>query len=307
MGGPSEEREVSLRSGDAVVRALAESGTEVTPIDVRSEDGDDLNRLRCDVAFLALHGRFGEDGTIQRILDRKGIPYTGSDADASALAMDKVDSKRRFRFLGVETPQHRVIGHGDGQDLLEQSARSLGYPVVIKPRAQGSSLGVTLHADWSTLRDGAAEAFRYGPVALMEKMVEGREMTVGILEGKPLPILEIRPNRTFFDYRAKYEDEDTRYLSNPSLSEVDTHRISKVALEAYEALNCEGFARVDLIFRRLHSLAVLEVNTIPGLTPRSLFPKAAAAAGIEFPDLCRRLVSCALRKKRRLGWSAAIV
>lgn len=307
MGGPSSEREVSLRSGAAVVEALTQVGHDVVPVDVKTETGDEFKDLRCDVAFLALHGRFGEDGTVQRMLEAKRIPYTGADAESSAAAMDKIETKRRFKFFGVDTPQHRVIGRGDSHDLLEQCARALGYPVVIKPRSEGSSVGVTVHQDWTTLLEGAIAAFQYGPIALMEKFIAGREMTVGILDGQALPIVEIRPKGEFFDYKAKYEDPETAYLVNPPLADLDRRRITKAAMEAYGALHCEAVARVDLIFSHLHSVHVLEANTIPGLTPRSLLPKAAQAMGIDFPELCQRLVDHGLKRRRKFGWAAAVL
>lgn len=306
MGGPSSEREVSLRSGAEVAVALQSLGHEVIPVDVTTDTGEELRDLRCDVAFIALHGRFGEDGTVQRILEKKKIPYTGSDPQASAAAMDKLETKRRFKFFGVDTPPHRILSRGDSPDLLEQCARALGYPVVIKPRSEGSSVGITVHQEYDTLLDGAIKAFQFGPVAIMEKFIEGRELTLGVLDRKPLPIVEIVSQRPFFDYTAKYEDGETKYLVDPDLTEVDRRRVIKMALEAHNALHCEGVSRVDLILTPLHSIHVLEVNTVPGLTPRSLLPQAARATGIDFPELCRMLVRQAVRRKRRLGWSAAM-
>ncbi|MBI2900745.1 MAG: D-alanine--D-alanine ligase [Planctomycetes bacterium] len=306
LGGFSSERDVSLRTGEAVARGLAARGHRVTKVDVRTDYGVELNSVKCDVAFLALHGRFGEDGGIQRILDARNVPYTGSDAESSRLAMDKIESKRLFRRAGLDTPQHRVIGSGDSVELLEQSARSLGYPVVIKPRAEGSSLGVTVHQDRATILDGAIEAFQFGSIALMEKFVAGREMTVGILDGRALPMIELKPRRAFFDYVAKYQDPETLYLVDPPLSDLDKRRIQKAALEAFDALGCEGMGRVDLIFTALHEIQVLEVNTIPGLTERSLLPKAARAAGIDFATLCDRILQTAFKRRRAFpGWAAA--
>ncbi|MHC4607794.1 MAG: D-alanine--D-alanine ligase [Planctomycetota bacterium] len=306
MGGPSSERKISLRSGKAVVKALELKGHEAVPVDVRTDTGKEVGKLRCDVAFVALHGRFGEDGGIQKILERRGIPYTGSGPKASAAAFDKIETKRRFTFAGVETPAHRVITTGDSQEVLEGYGRTLGYPVVIKPRAEGSSIGITVHEDWGTVVDGAAEAFKYGAIAIMEKRVVGREMTVGILNDKTLPIIEIQPARTFFDYDAKYEDRETGYVLKPKMSHYDRRSIEKMALEAHEALHLEGFSRVDLIFSHLRSVCVLEVNTIPGMTPRSLLPKAALGAGIDFPELCEAIVESAFKRRKRFGLSAAI-
>lgn len=305
MGGCSSEREVSLRSGAAVAEALQSIGHKVVPIDLQWEDGRELDGVHLDVAFIALHGRFGEDGRLQQILQQRGIPYTGSGPEASRAAMDKVEAKRLFKLKNVETPPHRVIARGDSIDLMEHAARALGYPVVMKPRAEGSSVGVTVHEDRATLLDGAAECFRRDPIALMEKFISGRELTVGILEGKPLPIIELRPKSRFFDYHAKYQDPETQYIVNPPLSDLDRRRVSKAAKEANDALGCEGMSRVDLILTAFCSVYVLEVNTIPGLTQRSLLPKAARAAGVEFPQLCWKITELAWKRKQGQFWAAA--
>ncbi len=307
MGGTSSEREVSLRSGTAVVGGLQSLGHKVVPVDIRSETGRELDGTGIDVAFIALHGRFGEDGRIQSLLQQRGIPYTGSGPDASRAAMDKVEAKRLFRLKNVETPPHRVVARGDSIPVLEQAARALGYPVVMKPRAEGSSVGVTVHEDCATLLDGAAECFRHDPIALMEKFISGRELTVGILDGKPLPVIELKPKTRFFDFKAKYQDPDTQYLVNPPLSDLDKRRVQKAALDAHLALGCEGVSRVDLILTPFCSVYVLEVNTIPGLTERSLLPKAARAAGIEFPQLCWRLTELAFKRRERSFWAAAML
>lgn len=307
MGGRSNERDISLKSGVAVVQALGEAGHAPIPIVLNGEQGEELEGISCDVAFLALHGRFGEDGTIQRLLEKRGIPYTGSRPEASGAAMDKIESKRRFRAANLSTPAHRVIRADEPVELLRESAELLGPPVVIKPRAEGSSLGVSIHTSVTSVESGAIDAFRYGPVGLMEKFVPGRELTVGVLDGVDLPITEIRPRRQFFDYQAKYSDDGTQYIVSPSLDDLDRQRIVSAALGAYGALGCEGMARVDLIFDEGRTPWILEVNTIPGFTPRSLVPMAAQAAGIGFPELCSRLVGLALRRPRKLGWTAAML
>ena len=307
MGGTSSEREVSLRSGAAVAQALRDAGQSVVEVDLQTETGRELDDVKIDVAFIALHGRFGEDGTLQRLLQDRGIPYTGSGPQASRAAMDKVEAKRLFKAKGVDTPPHRVITRGDSVVLLEQCARALGYPVVMKPRAEGSSVGVTVHRDCSTLLDGAAETFRHDAVGLMEKFIAGRELTVGILDGTALPIIELRPKDGFFSYEAKYQRQDTQYLVDPSMSDLDKRRVQRAALEAHKALGCEGVSRVDVILTPLCSVHVLEVNTIPGMTERSLLPKAARAAGLDFPQLCWRLVELALRRRRDAFWAAAML
>jgi D-alanine-D-alanine ligase len=307
MGGTSSEREVSLRSGAAVSEALRSLGHAVVDVDLRTETGAELDEHKIDVAFIAMHGRFGEDGALQRILQEKGIPFTGSGPAASRAAMDKVEAKRLFKSHAVETPPHRVIQKGDSVALLEQCARALGYPVVMKPRSEGSSVGVSVHRDRTTLLDGAADVFRHGTIALMEKFISGREMTVGILDGEALPIVEMRPRDGFFSYEAKYQRGDTQYIVDPCMNDIEKRRIQKAALEAHKALGCEGVSRVDLIVTPLSSVHVLEVNTIPGMTERSLLPKAAAAAGHSFPRLCWRLVELALRRRRDAFWAAAML
>ena len=305
MGGCSSEREVSLRSGTAVAQALQSIGHKVVPIDLQTEDGRELDDVHMDVAFLALHGRFGEDGRLQQLLQKKGIPYTGSGPEASRAAMDKVEAKRLFKLKHVETPPHRVIARGDSVDLMEHAARALGYPVVMKPRAEGSSVGVTVHEDRATLLDGAAECFRHDPIGLMEKFIVGRELTVGILDGRALPVIELRPKSRFFDYDAKYKSADTQYIVNPPMSDLDRRRVQKTAKDAHDALGCEGMSRVDLILTPFCSVHVLEVNTIPGLTERSLLPKAARAAGFEFPQLCWKITELAFKRKQGSFWAAA--
>ncbi len=306
MGGCSSEREISLRSGAAVAEALKSIGHRVLPVDLQWEDGRELDGLPLDVAFIALHGRFGEDGRLQQILQKRGLPYTGSGPEASRAAMDKVEAKRLFKLKGVETPPHRVIARGDSHDLMEHAARALGYPVVMKPRAEGSSVGVTVHEDRSTLLDGAAECFRHDPIGLMEKFIRGRELTVGILDGRALPIIELRPKSRFFDFNAKYKDPDTEYIVNPPMSDLDRRRVQKAAKEAHDALGCEGMSRVDVILTPFCSVHVLEVNTIPGLTERSLLPKAARAAGVEFPELCWKITELAWKRKQNSFWAAAM-
>lgn len=306
MGGPSSEREVSLRSGRAASIALQGLGHRVSEIDVRGDKGEELLGLRADVAFLALHGRFGEDGEVQRLLEKRNLPYTGSGPVASRIAIDKLESKRLFIKAGVETPPYQVLTRGDGPDELEACARSLGLPLVIKPRSEGSSVGVSIHRDISRLAEGLELATRSGRTALMERFIEGREMTVGILDDKPLPVIELRNQRDLFDYAAKYQDGGTHVIVDPVLPQRDRVALQMTALRAHRALGCEGASRVDLILTPLHGIQVLEVNTIPGLTERSLLPRAARAAGIPYDELCDHMIRLAFRRRRETGsWVAA--
>lgn len=296
MGGTSSEREVSLRSGQAVARALASLGYRVVPVDLKTETGVELETLQVDICFIAMHGRFGEDGQLQRLLEDRGFLYTGSGPIASELAMDKLKSKILFMLHGVPTAPYRIVKAEDSPTKLELFAETLGYPVVTKPRSEGSSVGVMIHKDASTLGQGLKVALKYGDTCLMEKFVFGREMTVGVLDGRALPVIELRPKREFFDYTAKYQDPDTEYLVNPDLSAAVRDACQEAALGAHRALGCDGFSRVDLIVAPDGSPTVLEVNTIPGLTERSLLPKAARAAGVEFPQLCEKIIQLAMRR-----------
>lgn len=296
MGGTTGEREVSLRSGAAVARALQKLGFGVLEFDLRSPDVGAVAASPADVAFIVIHGGFGEDGRLQKALELAGVPYTGSGPYASALAMDKLQSKATLAACDVPTPPFRTIRADSPPGVVLSLADALGYPVVIKPRAEGSSLGVTFHKSPNKLMEGAAAALRFGRVALMERAIVGRELTVGILGGMPLPVVEIQTPRGLFDFAAKYADPDTRYVPNPDLPRAVTERAQETALKAHRAIEAGYLSRVDLRLDERGAPFVLEVNTVPGMTERSLLPMAAAAAGIEFPELCRFIVDAALAR-----------
>lgn len=300
MGGVSNERKVSLKSGKAVAQALRDAGHNVTPVDIKERRVPDLSDLRPDVAFIALHGEFGEDGQIQNMLDAQGIAYTGSGPDASRRAMDKIASKRTFVLNSISTADYFTLESDEGMVDARNRARQLGFPLVCKPADGGSSLGVTIVESEKEL-DGAVEcAFESGDRLLMERYVRGREFTVGVLDGEPLPMVEIVPKQDFFDYFAKYEDEETTYLTPVALIESVYRRALALGKRVYESLGCRHFARVDLLYGYDGRLYVLEVNTIPGFTPRSLLPMAAAEAGIDFTELCDIIVRLAAREQA--GW-----
>lgn len=285
-GGFSSEREVSLKSGAAVAAALRSRGHDVREVDVTC-DFVDFDALEgADVVFIALHGKFGEDGQLQEMLERRGIPFTGSTAAASALAMDKAAAKERFRGAGVPTPDAAVL-KADNPRAVAKAARAvaaaIGYPVVVKPCCEGSSVGVSIHRGPETIARGVAEAFKCGDRVLVERYVPGREMTVGVFEGRALPAIELRPAQEFYTYDAKYRDTRTEYVVAPD------PKVEATAMKAHASLGCNGFSRVDLRVTDDGQVFVLEVNTIPGLTDRSLLPKAARAAGISFEDLCDRI------------------
>lgn len=302
-GGPSAEREVSLRSGAEVAKALRSLGHAVTEVDVKGTVLGNIERLKeADAVFIALHGTFGEDGKIQSLLESHGVRYTGSGPEASARAMNKAAAKHVFLKLGLTTPIFGLVEATDAEHAVryaEVTARTIGYPVVVKPNEQGSSVGVSIHWSPEGLAAGVREAFRHGPRILLEGYVKGREITVGILQGRPLPPIELKPARAFFDYEAKYADDRTIYVVNPEWLGRWIEKVNDAAVKAHRGLGCAGFSRVDLIVTDTGAVNLLEVNTIPGMTSRSLFPKAARAAGIEFPQLCQKLARAAKDARAR--------
>lgn len=282
MGGPSSEREVSLRSGQAVARGLEEAGYRVDRVVV---EGRDL-RLPSgvDAVFLAMHGAFGEDGEVQSMLDALRVPYTGSGAEASRRAMDKLASKDLFVRKGIPTPAWEVLG-ADGR-------RTLPLPVVVKPAREGSSVGVRRVLAEDVWPAACAEARRHGGDTLVEAYIEGREVTVGLVDGEVLPIVEIVAPDGDYDFAAKYGGT-SRYLVPAPLDEGTADACRGHARAVYEALGCRGLGRVDLRVARDGESYVLEMNTIPGFTETSLLPKAAAAAGMGFAALCDRIMKSA--------------
>jgi D-alanine-D-alanine ligase len=288
LGGPSAERAVSLLSGGAVVKALRSLGHTVQELDPR----DDSWSLpaNTDLVFLALHGTYGEDGTVQKRLDHLGVPYTGCDSEASRIAFDKVLTKQRCLEAGVPTARFEVIA-----SPAARWPEGWHPPVVLKPVRQGSSVGlhfVERASDWST---ALADAFQYDSEILMEEKVSGRETTVGILGGEALPVVEVRPKQGGYDYRNKYTRGQTDYFCPAPFDPATTERIQAAGLAAFRAVGGRDYGRVDVMVGSGGEPVVLEVNTLPGLTETSLLPKAAAAAGLGFAELCQRMVDLALR------------
>ena len=294
MGGVSEEREVSLRSGEAVRKALDAAGLDVAALDVRSEDLSCLGDRDVDVVFPALHGRFGEDGGVQELLEAAGLPYVGSDPRASRAAMDKMASKCFFVSHDLPTPPFRLVSTTMRWELIEQAVLDVGLPLMVKPLRQGSSVGVTRATTADEVAVGLAEAFKYGRQALLERHIPGREFTVGVLEDEALPLVELRPNQDFFTYDAKYNDAATEFIPEPDLDPDVVAELQRIGVEAHRCLGCEQISRVDMMLEDDGCPYVLEVNTIPGFTERSLYPMAARAHGVDFPELCRRLCLNAL-------------
>ncbi len=293
MGGWGEEREISLKTGEAVVAALEEQGHTVT----RVFAGPGLDRVvrqaEMEVAFLALHGRMGEDGKVQGLLELLELPYTGSGVLASALAMNKPMAKKLFRLHNLSTPQGYCIGR-DELETLDERHGDLGFPCVVKPACGGSSVGLALVSEAAALAPAVAEACRYGGEALVERFVRGKEVTVGILGGEVLGSCEISYPRVGFDYDAKYKG-GSRYYLPPRLSPTRIANVEALALAAWRALGCRGYGRVDLMCSDEANDFVLEVNTLPGMTPTSLLPKIAAQRGLSFPQLIERILSLATR------------
>lgn len=284
MGGLSAEREVSLRTGHAISQALREAGYRVTDIDADRSLPARLEESRTEVAFIALHGRFGEDGTVQGLLEMMGIPYTGSGVLASSLAMDKVATKKMLQYHGVNTPAFAVFRPGS------QVQGSLPpFPVVVKPAREGSTIGISIAREQSELAAGLTEAFRFDSLVLVEQFVAGAEVTVGVLDGEALPVIQVVPKGGFYDYQAKYTAGQTEYLLPAPLPEGIYAGLQQAACQACQALGCSGAARVDFMVGD-NDFTCLEVNTIPGMTATSLLPKAAAAAGLPFVELVQRIL-----------------
>jgi D-alanine-D-alanine ligase len=292
MGGMSAEREVSLRTGDGVARALESKGHDVVPIvfgpDTRGID-ELVREAEIDVAFIALHGRGGEDGCVQGMLELLGVPYSGSNVLASALAMDKLKAKEMFRLHNVPTPPYYAATRDDLANL-EEVHGSFGFPCIVKPRGEGSSVGLTKCANLVELALGIEGALEHDACALVERFVRGMEVTVGMLDGRVLGALEIAPKSGMYDYAAKYTSGATEYILPPRLAATRTRNILNLAERAARALGCTGACRVDLLVTEGENEYVLEVNTLPGMTPTSLLPKIAAAAGLDYAALCEAIL-----------------
>ncbi len=295
MGGTSRERGISLQTGKAVVRALRTRGYNVTPIVLDHDNLSQLNSHKIDIAFLAMHGRFGEDGQLTRLLRERGIPCTGSTPEASALAMDKVRTKKVLQRHGIPTPPYIVLCGDFTTAEADWLARAdIGYPCVLKPVADGSSFGISIVRDRDGLDKALATCLKSGPHALIERYIPGRELTCGILAGRALPLIEIKPKHKFYDFDAKYYDCGTEYILKPKLTRATYEKVSKLAVAVHNSLGAGALSRVDLILSEDKIPYVLEANLIPGMTSKSLVPKAARALGISFGRLCEMILDLAL-------------
>jgi D-alanine-D-alanine ligase len=289
MGGLSREREISLKTGKAILKALSEKGYAVTTIDVREEIAETLTREKIECAFLALHGRFGEDGTIQGMLELMRIPYTGSDVLASALAMHKIMAKKFFLCEKIPTPRFEVFQREEIKKGLQKKI-SLPLPVVVKPAREGSTIGVSIVRKEEELGPALKKAVEYDEAILVEEFMKGKEITVGILEDIPLPIIEIVPKSGFYDFHSKYTKGETQYILPARISREKYLYAQEISLKAFQTLGCSGVARVDLMTDENENPFVIDINTMPGMTETSLLPKAASYAGIPFGDLVERIL-----------------
>ena len=291
MGGPGSERKVSLKSGEGVVSALQSLGAKVTPVDVQGESFE--VPAGTEVAFNVIHGTFGEDGQVQRILESRGVRYTGEGVTGSELAIDKIAAKKRFIDRGVPTAKFEIIMRGQRP--------SLPVPLVLKAPKEGSSVGIFIVHDAAELEKSLNDAWAYGDTLLVEEYIAGRELTVGIVGDQAMPVIEIKAKKDFYNFDNKYP------FLNPNAAGADhfcpaplstelTKRVQDVGIAAHRALDLEVYSRVDILLTDAGEPFVLEVNTIPGMTPSSLLPEAAAAVGISYAELCRRIVELSLAR-----------
>lgn len=290
MGGPSAEREISLKSGTMVLDALRRSGVDAHAFDPRDEGIEQLIARRFDRAFIALHGRFGEDGTVQGALEYLGIPYTGSGVMASSLALDKWRTKLLWQAAGIPSAPYELLT--PGSDFAGVAAR-LGLPLMVKPAREGSSIGMSKVTSIEKLQAAFELAARYDEIVIAERFIDGIELTAGILGDEVLPLIQLETPRVFYDYEAKYFAGDTRYICPCGLPDETEKYIQRLALTAFQLLGCSGWGRVDAMLDREGRPCLLEVNTIPGMTDHSLVPMAARSRGMSFEDLVLRILESA--------------
>jgi D-alanine-D-alanine ligase len=295
MGGASAERDVSLMSGGGVLAALRSQRIDAHAFDPSQRDLVELKREGFQRCFIALHGRHGEDGTVQGALELLGIPYTGSGVMASAIAMDKVMTKRLWLHEGLPTPRYVVLGEGaHGAEHSRQVPDTLGLPLIVKPPHEGSSIGVTKVAGYSGMHDAVTLAAKYDADVLCEEFIEGEEVTCPVLGEQALPVVKIVAPDGAYDYQNKYFTDDVKYLVPSGLPAAEEGEIKRLVLAAFRSLGCRGWARADLMIRAADRKPfLLEMNTSPGMTSHSLVPKSAAAAGIGYEALCMQILSLA--------------
>lgn len=287
FGGLSKEREISIKTGKAIANALKELGYNVMEIEVAEDIVKKILESNIDVAFIALHGRLGEDGTVQGLLELLRIPYTGSSCTASAIGMDKVITKKIWISEGINTPPFQVIDN-------PEEKRKIDFPLVVKPPCEGSTIGISIVKSEEEYKTALEEAFNLGDKVLLEKYVDGNEYTVSVFDGKAYTPIEIKPVSGFYDYKSKYTKGATEYIIPPSCSKEKQHLMMEEAIKAYNAIGCSGAARVDFIIDKKDGIPyALEINTIPGMTETSLLPKAMAYHGIDFKSLVEKILKTA--------------
>ena len=287
LGGKSAEREVSLKSGGMVLKALKSKGVDAHPFDPAERSLFELERDGFGRAFIALHGRFGEDGTVQGILEWLGIPYTGSGVLASALAMDKLRTKRIWAAEKLSTPDYELLTKDTNLRIV---ARRLGLPIMVKPASEGSSIGMSKVRAAADLDEAYALAANYDRVVIAEQFIDGTELTCGILGTQALPLIKLETPRDFYDYEAKYIADNTRYILPSGLPAKKERELQELCFAAFRTLGCEGWGRVDLMLNQRGRPFLLEVNTAPGMTDHSLVPMAARAVGLSYEDLCMKIL-----------------
>ena len=299
MGGVGAERDISLQSGANMAVAIREAGFETVEYDITRDDMEILDDRTIDVFFLALHGEFGEDGQLQEILEKKSLCYTGCDSRASRMAFDKIASKEIFEQAGVTVPRHIYLSAQTSAEELVGCLGKIGEKFVVKPIRQGSSVGVIIVTGWEEAAAEAVKVFDEFGDCMIEQFIEGKEITVGILNGTALPIIEIRSKQEFYDYHAKYIDDATEFLFDTVTDEKTVIEINRSAITCFDSLGCRHFGRVDMILSESGEPYVLEINTLPGLTTHSLLPKAAARAGLSNSQLCTKIIEAALETFKR--------
>jgi D-alanine-D-alanine ligase len=289
MGGMSAEREVSLESGKAILEALLAHGYDASPVEVDEQLAQRLVALKIEVAFIGLHGRLGEDGAVQGLMEMMRIPYTGSGVLASALGMNKIVSRKIFMLHGVPVPAHIVLKKTD-RERFDPSDLPFPLPMVVKPSQEGSSVGVTIVSEDGQISAAMDQAFEYDPEILIEEYIPGREIAVGILDDAALGAIQIVPKLQFYSYQAKYTEGLAEHILPAPLPTEDYKRALALGLTAHRLLECEGATRVDMLYKESGQFYVLEVNSLPGMTRLSLLPEIAGGAGIDFPELVERIL-----------------
>ena len=299
MGGISAERDVSLKSGSSILDALLRKGYKAVAIDIDIDIANTLKQSEIDTAFIALHGIFGEDGSIQGLLEIAKIPYTGSGLLSSAISMNKNISKQIFNYHGLPTPSFQTFISTEKEINLIKKQINISLPFVVKPSEEGSTIGISIVKKDDEINRALSAALECNSEIIIEKFLKGRELTAAVINGKPLPLIEIIPKSGFYDYQSKYTSGATEYIVSPAMDKNLETKIQDLAVKAYHSLYCCGAARVDFILDEENKPSILEINTIPGMTKNSLLPKAAKKAGINFDELVEKILFSATLHKNK--------